>query len=121
MYDDANVQINASDFIGSIDLNPIKVQTPRGTLENTLTKTVEFVKGKSDTKTIFEGKYTAKNRDVYLNEFIATAASTEFAKFDELALKVYVNGDEVATTDLNSFDSTNITGSATFSKVLVAK
>jgi hypothetical protein len=53
-YDDANEDIQPSDFIGTIDLNTIKVQTPKAALENTKSKTVEFVTGKSDTQTIFE-------------------------------------------------------------------
>ena len=120
-YDEANKPIIDSDFIGSIDLNPIKVQTPRWTLENTLTKTVEFVQGKSDTKTIFEGTYTAKNRDVYLNSFTATAtpATAEFANFDELTVKVYVNGEEVATSNVTNPAGNTLSASDDFSKVLV--
>jgi hypothetical protein len=104
-------------------LNSIKVQTPRGSLENTVSKTVEFTQGKSETKTIFEGKYTAKNRDVYLNSFsaAATVAANELAKFDELTLRVYVNGEEVATSSVTDDAATNTALSASddFSKVLV--
>jgi hypothetical protein len=120
-YDDANEDIQPSDFIGTIDLNTIKVQTPKAALENTKSKTVELVTNKSDTQTIFEGKYTAKKKDVYLNSFTATSTSdvtAQLAKFDELSLNVIVDGNKVATTDVK-VDGTRLVATDDFSKVLV--
>jgi hypothetical protein len=103
IYDDANKPILDANFIGTIDLNQIKVQTPRASIETSDLKTVQFVKGKSDTQTIFSGTYLAKNKDIYLNSFSAestTDVTAQLAKFDQLTLKVYVNGKEVATPDV---------------------
>jgi hypothetical protein len=120
-YDDANEYALASDLIGSIDLNNIKVQTPKAALENTKSKTVEFVQGKSDTQTIFEGKYTAKKRDIYLNKFTATSTedvADQLDNFDELSLNVIVNGNKVATAEVKK-DGTKLKATEDFSKVLV--
>ena len=122
-YDDANEDIQDSDFIGTIDLNTIKVQTPKAALENTKSKTVEFVTGKSDTQTIFEWKYTAKKKDVYLNSFTATSTTdvtAQLAKFDELSLNVLVDGNKVATTDVKVNTAWDrLIATEDFAKVLV--
>ena len=126
-YDDANEYALSSDFIGSIDLNNIKVQTPKAALENKKSKTVEFTQWKSSTETIFEGTYTAKKKDVYLNSFkaVSTANADETAKrgnYDELALNVYVDGKKVATTDvvIKTVDGNDVLyATEDFAKVLV--
>jgi hypothetical protein len=106
-------------------LNEVKVQTPKAALENSKSKTVEFTQGKSSTETIFEGKYTAKKKDVYLNSFkaLSTATSSEeakLAKYDELSMTLYINGDKVATTDVTTTGTNKVLwATEDFSKVLV--
>jgi hypothetical protein len=38
-------------------------------MSNDLTKTVQFVKEENSRKVVFEGTYTAKKGDIYLNKF----------------------------------------------------
>ncbi len=128
-YDDANSPIDGSNFIGTISYSSIKVQSPKGTLENKISKSVEFVAWESSTRTIFEGTYTAKSNDVYLNAFAGSAtitSSTDYSDvFDDMTLHLYVDGKEVASPSASSsFDGTNKTsfaGSEDFANTLVEK
>ncbi len=133
-YDDANSPIDDSNFIGTISYSSIKVQSPKGTLENKVSKSVEFVAGESATRTIFEGTYTAKSNDVYLNLFTASAnvngttagsVTTNYNDvFDDMTLHLYVDGKEVASPTVSQTLASNVTtfsASEDFSNTLVEK
>ena len=68
-YSDSGEDVKTADFVGSVSISNIKVQAAKWSLSNDLSKKVEFVRGGSSKKTVFEGTYTAKKWDVYLKQF----------------------------------------------------
>jgi hypothetical protein len=60
-YVDAKEYVKASDVAGSISFaTKLTVQAAKASLENSLTKAVEFVKDQTNRKVVFDGTYTAK-------------------------------------------------------------
>jgi glutamate formiminotransferase len=66
-------------------------------LTNSASKTAEFLRQKTTTKTIFEGTYTAKKQDIYLNEFEIVNAKTGLALGDDVTFYLSIDGEEVAS------------------------
>ena len=109
-YEEARKDVNTSDVVGSISFSKVTVQESKAALENKLTKSVDFIIGESNTKVVFDGKYTAKKSDVRLNKLYITG--TNLFKGDDVTFTVKIAGDEVAT--INAGDSEE-----TFSEVKV--
>lgn len=87
---------------GSISFAKLKVQPAKASLKNTLDKDVEFIKGESERKVIFDGTYTAKKGDVTLTEFLL---SKNASAADAARVTFYVTvGDDEADADAK-FDS----------------
>jgi len=109
--------ITTDDFVGSISLNTLKVQPAKWMLENNLTtKSAEFKRWESTkAKTIFDGTYTAKKQDLYLNTYSLTQANA-FGAETEITFHLYIDGDEV---DADTISEGEDTLEGTFSDVKV--
>ena len=93
-----------SEVSGSISFSKLKVQPAKASLKNTLDKDVEFIKGESERKVIFDGTYTAKKGDVTLTEFVLSKSATAA---DAARVTFYVTvGDDEADADA-TFNSTD--------------
>ena len=103
------------DLAGSISFSKITINTAKATLENNLTKAVEFVVDSSTTrKPVFDGTYTAKKSDINLNVF--TIDGTKVAGDDEITLYVSIDGEEVGDVTI---DSKYVAEEETFSDIVV--
>ncbi len=82
---------------GSISFAKLKVQPAKASLKNDLDKDVEFIKGESERKEIFNGTYTAKKGDVTLTEFVLSKSATAA---DDARVTFYVTvGDDESDAD----------------------
>ena len=107
-YSDAREYVKGSEVKGSISFaTKITIQPSKASLENNISKRVEFVREETSRKTVFDGTYTAKKGDVYLN----TVLISWDAKDDDITFYVFIDGDEIATLDPQEED--------TFSDILV--
>jgi hypothetical protein len=88
-------------------LNTLKVQPAKGMLENNLTtKSAEFKRGESTkSKTIFDGTYTAKKQDLYLNTYKLEQA-TALGADTEITFHLYIDGTEVDADTLSEGEDT---------------
>ena len=128
------------DTVGSITPSDVKIQAPSATLKNQLStnKSVQYVAEQGGTnKVVFEGTYTAKKGDVYLNKFaIATKSKAADAlktdnegaipayPFDRTFYVTIDNNlvgetEDVATTLWSNKDVTKNTDWKDFSAILV--
>ena len=96
---ETNKKVDA-DPTGSITVSNVTIQAAKASLENDLTKSVEFVKETGARKTVFEGTYTAKKGDVYLNKFIIVADQDEFPNdnANDRTFYLIIDGEEVGDT-----------------------
>ena len=100
-YAEANEPVNTGDVAGSISFSKVTIQPSKGTLDNKLTKAVDFVRNETSEPTlVFDGTYTAKKGDIYLNTVIISGAKPTDSK-NEISFTITV-GDEEITADLNS-------------------
>jgi len=102
-YVDAKKPIKVGEVAGSISFaTKVTIQASKASLENDLTKNIQFVASETSRKTVFEGTYTAKKGDVYLDtaEIIPAVAYSQ-ADWD-LTFYIYVDGNEVANIDAYS-------------------
>ena len=129
-YVDSKKYIDQSEVSGSISMSSVKIQPSKATLKNNTTKTAEFPVNETNRKTLFDGTYTAKKWDVYLNEFAiifnsgATFASAISGYADDITFYLSIDGEEVGSADqddVNSYTATpeDFSGYDTFSEVLV--
>ena len=90
-----------SDVAWSISFaSKLTVQAAKAALENNLSKTVEFMINETNRKVIFDGTYTARKGDVYLNSFtIESASSTTYVEWNnDVEYYVFVDWEEVGNT-----------------------
>ena len=109
-YDADNTKVDAA---GSISISDVTVTEAKASLENNLDKDVEFVANDTTRKVVFDGTYTAKKADIYLNEFtvVGNALGNDVKS---ATFYLYVDGEEVAdakvaqgwTTAKDSFSDT---------------
>jgi hypothetical protein len=93
---------------GSISFSDLTVTEAKAALENNADDTVEFIVKETNRKVVFDGTYTAKKADIYLDSFkIDGAAFTH----GTVTFYLYLDGEEVADADLNTVED--------FSKVKV--
>ena len=73
----------------------VTVTEAKASLENDLDKDVEFVANDTTRKVVFDGTYTAKKADIYLNEFAVdgTALGNDVKS---ATFYLYIDGEEVA-------------------------
>jgi len=120
-YSDSGEDVKTTDFVGSISISNVKVQAAKWSLSNDNSKKVEFVRGGSSKKTVFEWTYTAKKWDVYLKQFaikeITNAQGKDLQTNEDLTFYLSVDGTAVAEIQMNG-----VSGSEYFSdNVLVKK
>ncbi len=116
-YDESNQYVTGNVVIGSISFSTIKVQAAKWALTNNTSKSVEFLTNQTTRQTVFDGEYTAKKWDLYLNEF-AIAETNALQAWDTATFYLSIDGRDVASIDLyegNTWDS------MTFSNVKVKK
>ena len=113
-YSDANEPVQTADVAGSISFSKVTIQPSKGALENNASKEVEFITNSTTRKTVFDGTYTAKKGDVYLNSFYIDGTKPANNGENVVTFYVSVDGEEVGDTDqLGSGNNEN------FSDVLV--
>ena len=114
-YADANEPVQTADVAGSISFSKVTIQASRWSLENNITKDVEFLINDTSRKVVFDGTYTAKKGDVNLNSFYIDWTKPANNGENVVTFYVFVDGEEVGDTDaLGSWNKEN------FSDVLVA-
>ena len=111
-YADANEPVQIADVAGSISFSKVTIQPSRWSLENNITKDVEFLINDTSRKVVFDGTYTAKKGDVRLNSFYIDG--TKANDGNTITYYVFVDGEEVGDTD--QYGSGN---KENFSEVLV--
>ena len=90
-------EVSLDEVSGVISVSKkLTVQAWKASFTNSLTKAVEFLTNDTDTKTVFDGTYTAKKADVNLREFYAEALTGTFPTNVTATLYLYVDGKEVA-------------------------
>lgn len=103
-YEDSNEPV-ANNVVGSIAISTLRVQAARGSLSNTLSKSVDFVtREQANGRVLFDGTYTAQKQDVTLKS-VAITGNRALEAEENVTFHVYVNGTEVQTVSLNAGDS----------------
>jgi hypothetical protein len=111
-YDSNNSTVASA--AGSITFAELSVVQAKSSLENNLDKSVEFVIGDTaNRKVVFDGTYTAKKADVYLDS--ATFGNAVDLTNNPTTFYLILDGSEVASFDKNSATDP----SDDFTKVLV--
>ena len=109
-YDSSNNTVYATDIAGSISFSEVTIQAAKASLENNITKKVEFIKDETSRKVVFDGTYKAKKGDIDLNKFYVTSdnatstAATTDSK-NKVTFYLFIDGEEVADTDAISTSS----------------
>jgi len=103
-YDNVSKQyVKASDVAGSISFSKVTIQAAKASLENNLSKDVEFLLKETNRKVVFDGTYTAKKGwDIDLNKFFIQWNYENPANWNnsnKLTFYLFVDGEEVADTD----------------------
>jgi hypothetical protein len=98
-YADANEPVQIADVAGSISFSKVTIQPSRWSLENNLTKDVEFLINDTSRKVVFDGTYTAKKWDVNLNSFYIDWTKPANNGENVVTFYVFVDGEEVGDTD----------------------
>jgi hypothetical protein len=106
-YTDARRSVKPSEVKGSVSFTSrVTIQPSKASLVNDLTKRVEFTTNDGTKKVVFDGSYTAKKGDVYLNTAEITASGTLIAPIkNDTTFYLYIDGDEVATMDPNKTET----------------
>ena len=109
-YTDTKKYVSINDVAGSVSFaSKLTVQASKASLENDLTKTVEFVLQQTSRKVVFDGTYTAKKWDVYLNTVVISGDTA--LDDNDVTFYVSIDGQEVTSVEPGEED--------TFSDVLV--
>ena len=99
-YSDNGSEVKADEVSGVISFaKKLTVQAWRASFTNSLTKSVEFLTNDTDTKTVFDGTYTAKKNDVNLTEFVMSGVNTLTGT--KATFYLYVDGKNVADVRLS--------------------
>ena len=120
-YEESKDNVLASDFIGNVQLYNLKVTAAKASLENELTKSQEFKQEKTTSDiTVFEGTYTAKKQDLTLTDVNYTPATPLANEDDSITFNLYIDGKQVASTDIDSSDAADKAINDSISRVKVA-
>ena len=132
-YADAKWDTKASkavDMAGSLNISRLTIAPSKASLTNSISSDdVEFKGGENSTEvSILKGTYTAKKRDVYLNEFLMSGAMSQWLENSDTAdttdalhkmtVYLYIDGKPVADSELKVKNSEWEAGD-TFTNVLV--
>ena len=109
-YDNTNKYVESNDVSGSIAFSKVNIQKAKASLKADDLKAVDFVLNKTDTLTVFKGKYTAKKGGyIDLNKFYVTENGAQSVdeenaqpaklKDNDVTFRLFLNGEEVADTD----------------------
>ena len=99
-YVDAREDVDQSEVAGSVSfVSKLTIQAAKASMENNLTKDVEFIRQQTSRKVVFDGTYTAKKGDIDLNKFEVTGTAPKTN--NDVTFYLFVNGTEVADADVN--------------------
>ncbi len=101
------------DISGSLTFSKVTIQWARGSLTNSLKDEVEYKLNEVNRYTVFEGEYTAKKADVYLNTFAAAFTNVDLEN-NRVTFYLSINGKEVADAKVSNLSATD-----DFNKVLI--
>ena len=126
-YVDSREDVKEADVAGSVAISKVKVQESKANLKNSLSSSnIEFPKNETNRKTVFEGTYTAKKSDIYLNEFAIVDQNSIAKTIDssnELTFYVSIDGTEVGDIEKDAIkhytQSSGFDQYEDFSEVLV--
>ena len=119
-YEDSKTDVLASDFVGSITLYNLKVTAAKASLENNLTKYVEFKKDQTTTNVVFDWVYTAKKQDLTLTDVNYTPSLALSNADDSVTLNLYIDDQLVSSTDIASTDAAAVKVNDTTTRVKIA-
>jgi hypothetical protein len=98
-YTDARSTVKEGEVKGSISFaSRVTIQPSKASLENDLSKNVEFVTAETTRKVVFDGTYTAKKGDVKLNT-VSISGNTATPLSGDITFYVFIDGEEIATLD----------------------
>ncbi len=99
-YTEARENVRQAEVKGSVSFaSKVTIQPSKASLENDLTKNVEFTTKETTRKTVFDGTYTSKKGLVNLNTALITGSGLPTGA--DVTFYLYVDGEEVATMDPN--------------------
>lgn len=102
-YYDTNTLISSDNIRWSVTLESLQIQKGITSLENNLTKDVEFLADRASRRVVFDGTYTARKGAVKLNVF--ALSGTELLSLSEnINFYLFIDGKEVGTTDKLGID-----------------
>ena len=98
-YEDSKT---VADVAGSLNISRLTLAASKASLTNKISSDeVEFKGGEnSDEETILSWSYTAKKRDVYLNEFVLSGADNQWTGVHEMTVYLYLDWEPVADAEL---------------------
>lgn len=103
-YDNVSKQyVKGGDVAGSVSFSKVTIQPAKASLENNLSKDVEFIANETNRKVVFDGTYTAKKADIDLNKFTISTGSAHTATNHKATFYLFIDGEEVG--DTNTFGS----------------
>ena len=109
------------DFVGTISISTLKIQEAKGSLKNDISsnkKDVTIEQSESNVE-LFKGSFTAKKQTAHLNNAEIKLAAGALKDDDSITFHVYIDGDEVATIDVDGPQTTTWTDNKDFSEVVV--
>ena len=109
-YSNSDLLISDSSIVWSISFSKLTVVQPKASLQNNITKIVEFPLNESSEKVVFDWTYLARKWDIYLNEIIIEW--TKGSDWNDIMFYLYIDWEPVA-------DIRNLWSSETFDTVTV--
>ena len=119
-YSDGDTPASWVDVSGSISVSKLTLNAAGGSLVNNLSSSndIEYKNGEVNKLVIFDGTYTAKKGDIYLNEFKVTGGDLSALNAKtKITFYLSLDGDEVA--DAKASLANPSVASDSFSNVLV--
>jgi hypothetical protein len=117
-YDSKTADVE--DFVGTISISTLKIQEAKGSLKNDISsnkKDVTIEQSEPGVE-LFKGSFTAKKQTAHLNNAEIKLTAGELKAYDSITFHVYIDGDEVATIDVDG-PQTTWTDDKDFSEVVV--
>ena len=118
-YDSKTADVE--DFVGTISISTLKIQEAKGSLKNDISsnkKDVTIEQSEPGVE-LFKGSFTAKKQTAHLNNAEIKLTAGELKEYDSITFHVYIDGDEVATIDVDGPQTTTWTDDKDFSEVVV--
>ena len=97
-YDVAREDVLSGDVAGTISFVDVTITAAKATLKNNLSKDVEVLNDATTTRVVLDGTYTAKKALVNLSKFYMSGTNNLTGV--TVTWHLFVNGEEVAETDL---------------------